>query len=347
MRQRIALNALALRPQGAGVSTYIRELLKVLPDEVDARLVVDVQADAVGELPAAVEARVHRVSAGARRALQGGRPPRDASLIHGLDASLPLRGRAPKVVTVHDLAVFDVPWAFTRRRATGKRLQMRHAVKAADTIIAVSPFTADRVRERLGREATVILEAPPGDCAPAPQDEVDAVRRRYELPDRFVLHVGTIEPRKDVAGLARACLAVDVPLILAGGSLWGTAVPSAARALGYVERADLAALYGAATVVAYPSRYEGFGLPPLEALACGAAVVATRVASLPEVLGHAALFVPPNDGDALVAALREVLNDDERRAEMRAAGIAQAQTFSWARAGEQTAAVYRGLGIAA
>ena len=345
MRQRIALNALALRPDGAGVSTYIRELLAVLPGRVDADLIADVLADGVGELPPTVQPRVRPVAAGVRRALAGVRAPRDVSLFHGLDATLPLAARMPTVVTVHDLSVFDVPWAFRWRRAAGKRVQARHAIRSADTVIAVSGFTAERVSARFRRDAVVVPLAAASDLGPAAAADIERVRRRYRLPERFVLHVGMIEPRKDVPGLVAACTAVGVPLVLTGTSLWGTPVPSSAQALGYVPRADLAALYGAAAVVAYPSRYEGFGLPPLEAMACGAPVVATRVASLPDVLGDAAAFVPPGDVDTLTAVLGEILADDARRAEMVVAGHERVCRFSWDRTAELTADVYRALGV--
>ncbi|MGH8983323.1 MAG: glycosyltransferase family 4 protein [Acidimicrobiia bacterium] len=346
MRERIALNALALRPDGAGVSTYIRELLRVLPDDVEAELVAVVQADAAHELPDGVERRVYPVAAGARRAFAGLRSMAPADLVHGLDAALPMWPRVPTIATFHDLAVFDVPWAFSRRRAAGKRLQARHAIRFADAVIANSAFTAERVSARLRREAVVIPLAPPPWCAPPDRSDIDGVRRRYRLPDRFVLHVGTVEPRKDVPCLAAACRRVPVPLVLAG-AVGAAPVPREGdvRALGFVPRSDLAALYGAAALVSYPSRYEGFGLPPLEAMACGAAVVATRVAALPEVLGDAAALVPPHDVDALAATLSEVLHDEERRAALRVSGLQRARSFSWSRAAVATADVYRSLGV--
>jgi glycosyltransferase involved in cell wall biosynthesis len=161
-----------------------------------------------------------------------------------------------------------------------------------------------------------------------------------------VLHVGTIEPRKNIAALAAACKQIHVPLVLAGGQVPGTPTGEA-RVLGYVPRRDLNALYGLAAVVGYPSRYEGFGLPPLEAMACGAPVVASRVASIPEVVGDAAVLVAPGDVDSLAHALRDVVEDGDRRAAMRTAGLARARSFSWAKVAEHTAAVYHGLGIEA
>ena len=345
MPARIALNALALRPGGSGVQTYIRELLRVLPETVDAELAAAVQADALDELPEAVTPRVHPVAAGARRALAGLRGLGPSDLVHGLDVDLPLRPGAPTVATVHDLSVFDVPWAFSRHRAAGERLLVRRSLRKADAIIAVSAFTAQRVRELFGRDATPIPLAPSLDMRPPGTDAVDGVRARYALPGRFVLHVGNIEPRKDVATLADACRQVPVPLVLAGARSPGVAAPSGARALGYVSRSDLAPLYGAATVVAYPSLYEGFGLPPIEAMACGAVVLASRAASLPEVLGDAAVFARPRDADGLAEALRALLGDPDRRAELATAAVAQAARYSWSATAAATADVYRSLGV--
>ena len=339
----LAFNALALRVDGSGVQTYIRELLRHLARLTDARLVAAVQDDAIGALPDGVSALPRRRSAGWRRAWDGFRSLGPSDLVHGLDVDLPLRARAPTVATVHDLSVFDVPWTMTRRRAAGERLLLRQAVGRADAIVAVSAFTAERLSERLHRDAQVIPLAPSPEMAPPSTSDVEAVRAKFDLPETFVLHVGTVEPRKDTPTLAAACVACGVPLVLAGAVR--TAVPPGTRALGYVDRGDLPGLFGAAAVVGYPSHYEGFGLPPLEAMACGAVVVATRTASLPEVLGDGAEIVPVGDVSALTSALRHLLNDDAQRSELKAAGLRRAASFSWEVTATSTLALYRSLGI--
>ena len=344
MRPRIALNALALHPGGSGVQTYIREFLRALPGAVDAELLALVPVDVVEELPVGVDARPFPVASGVRRAAYGLRRVTDVSLVHGLNVAIPRVGRIPKVTTIHDLAVFDVPWAFPRYLAAAKRALYRRAVRSADAVIASSSFTAERLEARFACRAIVVLAAPPPDCAPAALADVDAVRSRYDLPDAFVLHVGTVEPRKNIAGLASACEQAGVPLVLAGATPSGVS-GIRARALGYVPRADLPAFYRAARVVAYPSRYEGFGLPVVEAMACGAAVLATRVAALPEVAGDGALLVAPDDPDAFAAGLRDLWNDADLRRELIRAGLLRAASLRWEDTAAATAAVYRELGV--
>ncbi|HXQ90958.1 MAG TPA: glycosyltransferase family 1 protein [Acidimicrobiales bacterium] len=343
-RARLAFNALSLWPGGSGVQTYIVELLGALVGEVDAEMVASVRAGAADLLPPAVTPIVRNPGHGVRALLTEARGLGPASLVHGLDVHIPARPGAPTVATVHDLAVYDVPWAFTRRWALRERAAIAHAARRADALVAVSSFTAERLRHRFGREATVVPEAPSRDMVPATASELADVRRTYELPGTFVLCVATIEPRKDVATLAAACGDAGVPLVIAGAPK--AAAPEGARLLGYVPRPHLPALYGAATVVAYPSIYEGFGLPPVEAMACGAPVVAFRIPPLEESLGEAAVLTAPGDVAELAEALRALVGDDERRAHLVGAGTARAATLSWSATAAKTAALYRSLGVA-
>jgi glycosyltransferase involved in cell wall biosynthesis len=176
---------------------------------------------------------------------------------------------------------------------------------------------------------------------------VEDVRRRYALPDPCVLHVGAVEPRKDIAMLASVCRALDVPLVTAGPVLAASAQPAGVIHIGYVDAEDLPALYGAASVVAYPSRYEGFGLPPVEAMMSGAAVIATAVGALPEVAAGGAELVPPADETALHAALGALLRDPERRRELAAAAPRVAGRLSWDATVAGTLGVYERLGVRA
>ena len=198
------------------------------------------------------------------------------------------------------------------------------------------------------------------DSAFRPLDEaaVRAFRARYGLPDRFILYLGTLEPRKNVPRLLEAYARLrrggEAPmLVLAGPRGWRHAaidarvaalgLGDAVRFLGYVPASDLPLCYNAASVFVYPSLYEGLGLPPLEALACGTPVVASNASSLPEALGDAALLVDPRDPAALAGALAAALADEPLRGRLRAAGFAQARRFSWRRMAEQTLAVYHGV----
>jgi glycosyltransferase involved in cell wall biosynthesis len=181
------------------------------------------------------------------------------------------------------------------------------------------------------------------------------VRRRYDLPERFVLSVGTLEPRKNIA---RLCEAFRIlwhqsdkrwGLVLTGGKGWkdgpihqalGEMPVGAVRLTGYVPDEDLPALYSLADAVVYPSLYEGFGLPVVEAMACGTPVVTSDRSSLPEVSGGAALLVDPLSPVAIAGALVRVLQDEALRADAKRAGLRNAQRFSWEEAGQQTLALF-------
>ena len=310
-----------------------------------------IQANAEGELPPSVIPATVPVCAGVRRAAAALAPiPRKLSpaigtapIVHGLDVDLPLIARGPTVATVHDLSVFDTPWAFSPFRARGEQALLALHIRRADALIAVSKFTAGRIEERFGRTATIIHQAAGPQWRPASDADVAEVRTRFGLPRRFVLHIGTAEPRKNVPGLADACRRVGVPLVLAGEVRID--LPGDVIALGYVDRGALAPLCRAATVVAYPSTYEGFGLPPIEALASGAAVVATSVGALPEVLGAFGYpLAPPDDPEALVDLLGEAVRDEHLRESMRRTGAGAVAKLSWAAAAAETIEVYRRIG---
>jgi alpha-1,3-rhamnosyl/mannosyltransferase len=185
---------------------------------------------------------------------------------------------------------------------------------------------------------------------------VEELRSRLGLCFPFVLFVGTIEPRKNLARLIgafeQAVRSADLPhhLVIAGaagwkdGPVWNAFESSPVRErihmLGYLSDADLPTAYGAADVFAYPSHAEGFGLPALEAMACGTAVLTSSTTSLPEVVGEAALMVDPLDQDAIARGLERLLSDASERPALAEAGIARAASFSWDRVAEQTMAVY-------
>ncbi len=320
-------------------------MLAALEGELHAELVAAVRPGGRGHLPPGVTPLVVRESRGVARALRGALGFGPSDLFHGLDVDLPLRSKAPTVSTVHDLAIFDIPRAFPRTRVAGERLLVRHALRRADAIVAVSAFTAERVHALVGRSAIVVHSAPGALMVPAGEDEVARTRVRYGLPERFVLHVGNIDPRKDIGTLAQACRRVGVPLVLTGRSLWGHRAPKGTSEIGYVPTADLPGLYGAATLVGYASRYEGFGLPPLEAMACGAAVVSTPVPAVVEVVGEGAATFRPGDVDGLAVTLRELLEDDDQRATLARLGAERVLSLSWSATAKGTAEAYRVLGL--
>jgi len=261
-------------------------------------------------------------------------------------ALIPCPSAAPLVVTIHDLAFAHDPQRFTRQgaRIMGAALAAvrdRAAMvitssRASHTDLVAAGIDADRLRiVPLGVDPTV-----------ASSDDVAAVRRRLELPERFVLFVGTLEPRKNLSRLVAAVAALDepLPLVVAGPTGWGDVEAglgverAEVRFVGFVPQGELTALYAAATVFAYPSEVEGFGLPVAEAMAQGTPVVTSAGRSTEEVAGGAAVLVDPLDVDSIGGGLLEA----QRRAdELRCAGPARAAVLSWAATADATLAVYR------
>jgi glycosyltransferase involved in cell wall biosynthesis len=265
--------------------------------------------------------------------------PVEADLIHAPSLAVPPARHTPLVVTVHDLAFLRHPEVFPRRGVEFHRRGLEIAYREAAVVIAISEFTR---RELItsGFDAARVHVAPLAIAVPPPppDDVVDARIAAIGVRPPYVLSVGTIEPRKGLDTLAAAVADVrehhpDITLVLAGPTGWlsvnGLDRPGIRR-LGKVDEPTLDALYRRAEVFALPSRYEGFGLPVLEAMARGCPVVASDATALSEVAGTAARLVPPGDVPAWTAAIDEVLDDAGLRADLAARGRRRAAEFSWA-----------------
>ena len=343
---RIRFGGLPLRPDGAGLSTYISEFFRAF-DELrpDLGATALVQDDVVDRLPASIRPVRRPVASGAVRAAFSSAPTRPLDLYHSLDVDLPVAGPRLTAATVHDLSVWDTPWAMSAFRARAERGLLRSSIGRADIVIAVSRFTADRIAEILGRHDVVVAPlAPAGWARPAGEQEIASVRRRYGLPERFVLQVATVEPRKQPALVAEAAERAGLPLVLAGSGSTGPDVPAGVRGLGFVPTEDLPALYGAATVTTYASMYEGYGLPPVEAMACGGAVVASRVGGLPEAVDTGAILLDSTDPATWADAIGDLAAGDAA-AGLRRRAVLDAQRWSWEDHVRTCLAAYRNAGL--
>lgn len=273
------------------------------------------------------------------------------------------RGPLPRTrlaLTVHDLSFLRHPEWFRWERSAYYRAAIGRSVRSADLVIADSEATAADLRELLREPPNHIAVIPLGveeHYRPATGEAIADVRARYGLPGQFFLYLGTIEPRKNLPRLIRAfdriAGGVEADLVIAGRAGWKVDATQSAVSMaehrdrihfpGFVAAEDMPAVLSAAEAFVWPSLWEGFGLPPLEAMACGTPVVTSNVSSLPEVTADAALLVAPEDEDAIAEAMRRVVEDSELRETLIARGHERAAMFTWRRTAAMTADAYRAL----
>ncbi len=267
----------------------------------------------------------------------------DVDLVHGTTIIPPATSR-PLTVTIHDLAFLRYPEFFTKR---GNRIFRRSldVLKERRCIVMCSSSATMNDCLNVGFDSSTLRHVPLGVHVEMPTDaDIQRVRATYELPDTFVLFVGTLEPRKNLPRLIEAMnrMPERLPLVIAGVEGWGDTpvIPHdmPVSFLGNIHQHNLAALYKAATVLAYPSVWEGFGLPILEAMAQGTAVMTSQGTSTEEVAGGAAVLVDPHDVSSIAGGIREALR---RSDELAVAGRERAQQMTWRRTAEMTCDVYR------
>lgn len=267
----------------------------------------------------------------------------------------------PVVTTIHDLAFEHLPETFKRRSWMQMRLTVRHTAKTAAHIITVSDYSRQDIIETYKispARITVTPEAAPAVFTPASETEIQRVRRVYGIDDEYILAVGSIQPRKNLvrlmaaySHLRRRSPHAKLPrLVLVGKCAWlynetlrsidELELQKSVTLTGYVPEADLPGLYSGSLCFVYPSYFEGFGLPPLEAMKCGAAVIVANKTSLPEVVGDAAVMVDPFNVEAIGAAIERVITDSPLRTSLQAKGLERAKLFDWRETARKTLSVY-------
>lgn len=353
----------------AGIHQYIYQVLRHLPrDQANALryLVYTRQIDGWEARPDMVpvgtpfptENRLARIAW--ERVIWPRRIRRDhLALVHSMAFVTPRPVSCPVVVTIYDLSFVHYPDDFPPFQRRYLLAETARSCRDARQIIAISESGRRDLHERFHVPLERIAVVRPGvdrRYRPLPERDVAAFRARQGLPARFLLHVGTLQPRKNIPLLLQALARLNrpgLPLILVGGKGWiyetiyaqvqELGLGDRVHFAGYVPDEELPFWYNAAAALVCPSRYEGFGLPVVEALACGTPVLAANTSSLPEAGGPAALYFDPRSAEALADLLASLTADEAGRDRVRQAGPAQAARFSWEQAGRETAAVYRHL----
>jgi len=267
-----------------------------------------------------------------------------------------------KIITVHDLSFLRYPQFFSRRKNFWhKLLGVKKTLREADKIVAVSENTKHDIMELAGLSADEISVIYAGNNIAKKErsaDEIRACLDKFKIKGSFILYVGNIEPRKNISGLIKAYNQLrdrghDISLVLAGAPGWKNSqiyrdwhrspYKDGIKFLGYISGEEKEILYSRAAVFAYPSFYEGFGFPPLEAMVYGLPVVCSNVSSLPEIVADAGLTVNPDKPAEISEAIAQILSDDKLRARLIAAGYRRAQFFSWDKAAREYLTLFQEL----
>jgi alpha-1,3-rhamnosyl/mannosyltransferase len=287
----------------------------------------------------------------------------NAAVYHSPYYLMPYRPGVPSIFTCHDLIPLICPQYFTATQRLIYRFTHQLALRTARVTIAVSRSTQHDLMQRLDAQPYRVMVIPEGvdvHFQPQPRSEIHRVRAKYALPAKVMLYFGSNKPHKNIVRLVQAFAELEargqkleVSLVIAG--LWDARYNEAKQLveerglrdrvhfIGAVADDDLPALYSSATLFVFQSLYEGFGLPVLEAMACGTPVVCGGTSSLPEVTGPAALTFDPLNVEAIAAAIERLIDDADLRASLRQAGLARAAQFTWERVAEQTVEVYRAV----
>jgi glycosyltransferase involved in cell wall biosynthesis len=368
MRIGIDLTALPERPVGAG--RYMIHLVRALAEMAEgddllifaqphARQWIDLPSSPGLKLVLAPEMSPSRRLFWEQTSLPRLVQRAGLDLLHSPHYTRPYFLSCASVVTLHDMTFFLFPHLHTIARRFFFPIAIRLSVQRADRLIAVSESTRRDAMRILNippaKIFTTLLGVSPDFRKVSDPNILEAVRQRYHLPEEFILSVGTIEPRKNLLFMLNAYSSLSrkqacPPLVIVGPTGWQfgpifqrinqDGLRGKVQLTGYISDLDLPIVYNLAKVLIYPSQYEGFGLPPLEAMACGTPVITTNVSAMPEYIDDAGILISPQDEDALIDALNEILSRPDLQQRLSCQGLARASKFTWKQTAQETLKVY-------
>ncbi|HUS94624.1 MAG TPA: glycosyltransferase family 1 protein [Patescibacteria group bacterium] len=375
--RRIGIDVTSALNQGAGIGRYTRELIKavVFESAADKFTLISAKLPHTNQLknpfmplkPNVVfkelpfdERWMHRIWYRLKVPLSVQNFTGRLDLFHSPDFVLPpINKKTPTLLTIHDLSFIRYPETFTPELVAYLNQIVPWSINRATHILADSKTTKDDLVTQWNVDpvkVSVLYSGVGGNFEPITNPRsIKKVRKKYDLGDKpYLISVGTVQPRKNYRMLIRAFrpVAENFPndLIIVGGKGWmhdqilgeveAQGLHGRVKFLGYVDDSDLPALYSAATILASPSLYEGFGLPILEAMACGVPVIASNVSSLPEVVGDAGVLLPTEDTDAWSQAMMNLIEDMSQRTKLVGAGFLRARQFTWSKSAKELMSIY-------